>query len=87
MPLFENIPLLKHLHQPIDKSINHRCRNAVDDDRSCDCEHLRADTEDETFGFEFDGSGRNSIGEAGDGHQSACACVFGDIIIKAEAGQ
>ena len=40
---------LKQCGYPINNTIDHRCRYAIDDHRAGDGEHLRADAQDETL--------------------------------------
>ena len=44
------MPSLKQLGpEPVDDPVHHRCRQAVDDDRPGDGEHLGPQTQDKTF--------------------------------------
>ena len=78
---------LKKCRYPINHAIQNAGGDAVDDDRAGDGEHLCTDTKDEAFGFELDGRGGDGVGKAGDGHQRACAGVFGDVIVKTQTRQ
>ena len=84
---FPSLISLEPCGYPINDPINHTRRRAVNDDRSCDLEHIGADAEDEAFGFEFDGAGGHGIGKAGDGYEGARAAGAGDALIEPETGE
>ena len=66
---------------PINQSIHHTRHRAVDDDRAGDGEHFGTDTEDEALTFKLHCRGGHGVGETRDGHQRACARIFGNIIV------
>ena len=78
---------LYNCHNPINQSIHHAGRGAVDQHRPGDGEHLRRHAQDEALRLEFHRRGGNGIGKACDGHQRTRACHFRDVIIKAEPRQ
>ena len=72
---------------PVNNSIHNGSNRTINNYRSRNGEHLRADAQNEAFGFEFHCRGGNRVCKSGDGHQRTGAGVLCDVIVQAQTRQ